>query len=151
MKTSIRLEQAIKKLYRAFHNDELHPECCKRCAVGNILDNTDSWKYLSDFHGSPRLNYVGQVHQSFGRKFNGYTPMELLKIETTFLKACAYQLPFHHKHNRPKNPTDKDNLFNGLNAVVALLCKLDNVENVMDYRKLFEFDKIQQKPTTIPF
>ncbi|CAH8283833.1 hypothetical protein EV196_103498 [Mariniflexile fucanivorans] len=139
MKTSIRLEQAVQKLYNAFYNNELHPECCKQCAVGNILDNSDSWKHLSDQHGALELNYLGNVHQSFGRKFNGYTPLELLHIEATFLRACGYQLPFHHKNKKPKNPTDKDVLFKGLTAVVTLLCSLDGIPNFMDYTKLFEF------------
>ncbi|GAA4932286.1 hypothetical protein GCM10023314_00710 [Algibacter agarivorans] len=139
MKTPIRLEQALKKLYVAFHNNTLHPECCKQCAVGNILDNKDSWKHLSDLHGDLKLNYVGIVHQNLGRKFNGYTPLELLQIEATFLKACGYKLPLHYKNNKPQNPTNKDSLFNGLSEVVKLLCNMDNVSNIMDYTKLFEF------------
>ncbi len=140
MKTSPRLEFAITKLYNAFHNNQLNPECCKQCAVGNILNNTDSWKHLSDSHGSLKLNYVGRVHQNLGRTFSGYTPLELLKIEHVFLNSCGYQLPLHYKKNKPKNPTDKELLFEGLSAVIALLCKLDNVTNVMDYTKLFEFE-----------
>lgn len=144
MKTSARLDSAVKKLYTAFHNNELHPECCRRCAVGNILNNTDSWKHLSDQHGAIELNYIGNVHQSFGRKFNGYTPLELLQIEAIFLKACGYQLPLHHKNKKPKNPTDKDVLFNGLTEVVTFLCELDTIPNIMDYTKLFEFEN--EKP-----
>lgn len=145
MNTSFRLDSAIKKLYNAFHNNELHPECCMQCAVGNILDNKDSWKHLSDHHGSVQLNYLGNVHQNLGRKFNGYSPMELLKIEATFLKACGYKLPLHYKNSKPKNPTDKDVLFNGLTEVVAFLCKLEGVTNVMDYSKLFEVENNQPK------
>jgi hypothetical protein len=139
MKTSNRLEYAITKLYNAFHNNESNPECCKQCAVGNILDKTDSWKHLSDYHGSVELNYIGEVHQSFGRSFNGYSSLELLKIEATFLDACGYKLPLYHKNNKPENPTDKSVLFDGLSAVIKLLCMLDGVSNVMDYTKLFEF------------
>ena len=140
MKTTFRLESALKKLYTAFHENTLNPECCKQCAVGNILDNTDSWKHLSDSHGALELNYVGKVHQNLGRKFNGYSPLELLKIEAAFLKACGFQLPLHHKNNKPKNPTDKTILFNGLCAVISCLCKLDSVTNVMDYTKLLVFE-----------
>ncbi|NCO62926.1 MAG: Na(+)-translocating NADH-quinone reductase subunit F, partial [Flavobacteriia bacterium] len=99
---------------------------------------TDSWKHLSDEHGALELNYIGNVHQMLGRKFNGYSPLELLHIEARFLKACGYQLPLHHKNKKPKNPTDNDVLFEGLTAVVTYLCKLDNIPNVMDYTKLFE-------------
>lgn len=140
MNTTRRLDQAISKLYNAFHHNELHPECCQQCAVGNILDNKDAWKHLSDDHGSLHLNYLGIVHQNLGRKFNGYSPMELLQIEATFLKGCGYSLPLHYKGIRPKNPTNKDILFNGLCETVALLCELDHVDNFMDYSKLFEVE-----------
>lgn len=142
---SHRLEKAIEKLYVAFHNNTLHPECCKSCAVGNILDNKDSWKHLSDDHGSLHLNYLGKVHQGLGRRFNGYTPQELLQVEAAFLAACDYELPFRHNHKRPKNPTDKDLLFKGLCAVISFLCKLDHVPNIMDYTKLFEVENDKPK------
>lgn len=135
-----RLEQALIKLYNAFHNNRLNPEDCNACAVGNILDNYDSWKHLSNEHGSMELNYVGRVHQNLGRKFNGYTPLEILEIEKVFLEACGFKTPLCHYNPKPQNPTDKETLFNGLCAVVELLCKLDNVPNVMDYSKLFEYE-----------
>ncbi|RED50090.1 Na(+)-translocating NADH-quinone reductase subunit F [Seonamhaeicola aphaedonensis] len=141
MKTTTRFESAIKKMYTAFHNNKLNPECCKQCAVGNILDNNDSWKYLSDDHGALQLSYIGKIHQGLGRKFNGYSPLELLQIEMTFLRACGYQLPLHHKNKKPKNPTNKDLLFNGLTKTIELLCELDNIPNVMDYQNLFKFKK----------
>lgn len=145
METSPRLESAIKKLYTAFHNNTLNPECCQQCAVGNILDNRDSWKHLSDGHGSLVLNYVGKVHQALGKTFNGYTPLELLQIEHTFLSACGFQVPLHHRNTKPKDPTDKDLLFEGLRAIVDFLCKLDNVENVMDYTELFKHKSKKQQ------
>lgn len=147
MKTPYRLEKAIEKLYIAFHNNELHPECCQSCAVGNILDRTDAWKHLSDEHGSVVLNYVGKVHQNLGRRFNGYTPYELLHIEAIFLKACKYELPLRHHNQKPANPKDKNLLFNGLCEVVKLLCQLDGVPNIMDYTKLFE--TVNDKPKYI--
>jgi hypothetical protein len=145
MKTSPRLEAAITKIYNAFHNNELNPECCKQCAVGNILDKTDSWKHLSDDHGSVQLNYVGKVHQTLGRKFNGYTPLELLQIETIFLEACGYELPINYKNKKPKDTDNKEVLFKGVQAVIAFLCKLDNTPNVMDYSKLFVFENNEPK------
>lgn len=140
MNTPNRLEQALIKLYNAFHNNELNPECCAACAVGNILDNHDSWQHLSDEHGSLKLNYVGRVHQKLGRKFNGYSPLELLQIEKIFLEACGFKTPLCHYDQKPQNPRNKETLFNGLSAVVAFLCKLDNIPNVMDYSKIFEYE-----------
>lgn len=140
MNTPKRLEQALIKLYNAFHNNELNPECCSACAVGNILDNYDSWKHLSNDHGSLELSYVGNVHQKLGRKFNGYSPIELLHIERTFLEACGFKVPLCHYNPKPENPTNKELLFNGLCAVVGYLCKLEGIANVMDYSKIFEFE-----------
>ncbi len=140
MNTPKRLEQALIKLYNAFHNNELNPECCSACAVGNILDNHDSWKHLSDEHGSIELNYIGRVHQKLGRKFNGYTPLELLHIEKVFLEACGFTVPLSHYNTKPLYPTNKDTLFNGLCAVVSYLCQLENISNVMDYSRIFEFE-----------
>ena len=145
MKTTSRLESALKKLYIAFYDNTLNPECCKQCAVGNILDQKDSWKHLSDSHGGLELNYVGKVHQTLGRKFNGYSPLEILKIENIFLSACGFKLPLHYKNEKPKNPTDKDVLFNGLFAVISFLCELDGVSNVKDYTRLFEIKN--EKPS----
>lgn len=137
MNTPIRLEQALLKLYNAFHNDTLNPECCKQCAVGNILDNTDAWKHFSEDHGSLTLNYIGMVNQKFGRRFNGYSPLELLQIEATFLSACGYSLPLRHNGLRPQQISD-DSLFNGLDAVIDFLCQLDGVVNTINYKKLFK-------------
>ena len=88
-----RFEAAVAKLYDAFHNNRLNPECCLQCAVGNILDNTDQWRHFTEEHGSLKLNYVGLVHQRIGRRFNGYTPQELLEVEASFLAACGFSLP----------------------------------------------------------
>ena len=138
MKTTKRLEQALIKLYNAYHNNRLNPEDYTACAVGNILDNHDSWKHLTSNHGSLELSYVGRVHQNLGRKFNGYSPQEILQIEKVFLDACGFKTPLCHYNSKPLNATDKDILFEGLSAVINLLCKLDNLENVMNFTKLFE-------------
>lgn len=138
MKTTKRLNEALNKLYTAFHNGTLNAECCKHCAVGNICNNTDSWKHLSDSPGSLKLNYIGQVHQSLGRKFHGYTPLELLNIEAEFLNGCGYILPLNHKNPKPKDPTSKETLFDGLCAAVEYLCFLDGIHNVMDHLPLLQ-------------
>lgn len=155
MYSNSRLDRAIIKLYNAFNSSNLNPECCKQCAVGNILDNTDSWKHFSDNHGSTNLNYIGSVNQRLGKSFNGYTPLELLKIEVIFLTACGYELPFKHNHLKPKNPTDTHILFSALCEVIKFLCDLDNVKNELDYTNLFKtatvFKEINTKKTTNKF
>lgn len=140
MKTSARFDNAIEKLYLAFHSAQLNPECCKQCAVGNICGNSDSWKHLTDRHGSTVLNYVGLVNEAFGKKINGYMPSELLQIEAEFLKACGYSLPFNYRGKRPTDPTSKETLFKGLCTTVSFLCQLEGVADVMDCSRLFNFE-----------
>lgn len=144
MNTSKRFEKAINKLYSAFHDDTLNPEDCAQCAVGNILDHKDSWKHLTDIHGSVKLNYVGLVHQNLGRKFNGYTPIEILKIEASFLKGCGYRLGRNFCHK--PDFINKDILFNGLCEVISTLCQLDNLNDIMDCSELFQY-----KNTTLEY
>ncbi|GAB4155470.1 MAG: hypothetical protein Tsb0033_04810 [Winogradskyella sp.] len=139
MKTSKRFENAIRKLYLAFHEGTLNPEDCKQCAVGNILDNNDSWKHMTDLHGSTKLNYVGLVHQNLGRRFNGYSPIELLQIEASFLKGCGYRLGRTYCH-KPDSYKNQEVLFNGLSEVVGTLSKLDGIKNVMDCSFLFDYE-----------
>lgn len=139
MKTSQRFDSALKKLYKAFQHNTLNPEDCSQCAVGNILDNNDCWRHFTDIHGSKSLNYIGLVHQNIGRKFNGYTPLELLNIENAFLTGCGYRLGKYYCH-KPDNYKNQSILFNGLCEVVSTLCQLDGIDDVMDCFKIFEFD-----------
>lgn len=149
MKTTKRLDAALNKLYTAFHNSTLNPECSKNCAVGNICNNTDSWKNLSNNHGSLQLNYVGMVHQNLGRRFFGYTPLELLGIEKEFLKGCGFELPLNHKNKKPKDPTSKETLFNGLSAAISFLCVLDGVADIMDCSALLNYHPSYTAPQPI--
>ncbi|MAZ73193.1 MAG: Na(+)-translocating NADH-quinone reductase subunit F [Flavobacteriaceae bacterium] len=137
MKTTARFEAAIQNLYTAFYNNTLNPECCTQCAVGSILGGSNAWQHLSDHHGSFQLNYVGKVHEMMGRRFQGYLPSELLQIENAFLQGCGYQLPLHHSHFKPSNPTDKELLFDGLCATLTVLCKLDNITNTTTISTVF--------------
>lgn len=139
MTTSIRFDSAIKKLYSAFHNNTLNPDDCKQCAVGNIVDNKDFWKHLTDQHGSVKLNYVGLVNEKLGRRFSGYSPIELLKIENAFLKGCGYELTSQRRLYKPE-VINNHTLFDGLCEVVSLLCYLDGIEDVMDCSTLFNFE-----------
>lgn len=142
--TTTRFDAAVKKLYEAFHSNTLNPDDCKHCAVGNILDCSDSWKHLTDRHGLVKLNYVGLVNQNFGRRFNGYTPLELLQIERAFLNGCGYSGLSGGRLIRPDDISNKDVLFNGLSQVVERLCELDGIKNIMDCSSLFDFKQSRE-------
>jgi len=134
-----RLETALEKLYTAFYNEQLDPENCCHCAVGNICDNFDAWKHFTDIHGSVQLNYLGRLHETLGKRINGYSPIELLSIEAVFLKACGYSLNSRNRLLKPAKVIHRDMIFKGLCASIDYLCRLDSVENVMDLYKRFDF------------
>ncbi|NND87900.1 MAG: Na(+)-translocating NADH-quinone reductase subunit F, partial [Flavobacteriaceae bacterium] len=115
---------------------------------GNILDRSDAWRHFSDYHGSTRLNYVGIVHQRLGRKFNGYSPSELLQIEAVFLKACGFELPLLPTSIKPSLQDNKDLLFLGLVAVVDYLCSLDKIANGMNCEETFDYTYSNEKTIT---
>ena len=150
METSNRFNKALEKLYKAFHENRLNPLSCTQCAVGTILDNNHYWKEFSNYNGTLQLNYVGLVHQRLGRKFNGFTPLELLQIEKVFLQACGYSVPLHQYTftNKKKN---KDKLFKGLEAVIAQLCVFDKIPNVIDCTVLFTTIQAMPKTTNQEF
>ncbi len=145
MTISRRMEQAIQKLYTAFHSGHLNPDCCILCAVGNICDSRDYWKHFTDLHGSVKLNYVGTINEAFGKKFNGYSPLELLKIEAQFLVGCGYSLPIDRRGKNSKVAVTKEILFQGLSKVVSFLCELDGVPDMMDCSQLFDFELEEDK------
>ncbi|MGJ8666705.1 MAG: Na(+)-translocating NADH-quinone reductase subunit F [Patiriisocius sp.] len=149
MNTTFRFEAAISKLYDAFYNNELNPLCCKQCAVGNICDNKDAWKHLSDFHGSTQLNYVGVVHQRLGRKINGYSPVELLTIEATFLKACGFSIPLIGLKDNSREHVSNEQIFDGMVSVIDLLCELDGITNPMAYKAIFRNELDSKKSSKI--
>ena len=137
-----RLEIALGKLYTAFYNDQLDPENCCHCAVGNVCDNVDAWKHLTDFHGSVQLNYLGRLNQTLGKRINGYSPIELLSIEASFLKGCGYSLSSGNRLRKPKAVIDQEIMFKGLCATIDYLCTLDRVENVMELYQRFDLSTI---------
>lgn len=132
MKLPIRLENAITKLYTAFHSGLLQATNCTMCAVGNICDNSMgwSWNFGHDTKTNNNILELIKEYNNGGRETffqNGYSGLELHTIEKIFLESLI-----------GSDVTIKENQFKGLCAVVEYLCELDNIPNVMDYTKLFE-------------
>ena len=120
-----RLSEAITKLYAAYDTGNLHPECSCTCAVGTILDGRKDWTHLQTSHGSLQLSRLGLLHQNLNRKFNGYTPHELMQIETVFLEGCGYELPLNYKFHRPSKNEINSKLFLALDRTIDFLYALD--------------------------
>jgi len=125
MKTTKRFENAIMKLYKAFHENTLNSFDCRHCAVGNMCDNNSKWA-SARFTVSSVWDYNNEEAKQVALKSN-YSLKELEFVEKVFIENVPY--------NRQ---TNKDAQFKGLCAVVEYLAKLDNIPNPMDYSKLFE-------------
>lgn len=139
MKLPIRLENAITKLYTAFHSNELNAMSCEHCAVGNICDNSSSWDDLPIFQSTLKWgndmqpsNYELELAEKTIEK-TGYSEEELQRVEILFLTATEF------------TKGNKEQQFKGLCAVVEYLCELDNIPNVMNYTKLFETENEKPK------
>lgn len=141
MKTTERFDNAVSKLYTAYHSGELSGMQCHMCAVGNICNNNSSWyepvaksrphtkgTYLDD----TKLPLICDVLENETIKKTGYSGNELAKVESIFVSHSYYD-------------ETKETQFKGLCAVVEYLCELDNIPNVMDYRKLFESENNEPK------
>jgi hypothetical protein len=130
MKTTKRFENAVMKLYNAFHKNELDAMDCTACAVGIVLGH-GKWycgsgiDYLELGSDKPRDFYL------HGNNNSNYSKEELALIEMKFILGVGYVGYFIDRKN-------KDAQFKGLCAVVEYLAELDDIPNPMDYTKLFE-------------
>jgi hypothetical protein len=135
MKTTNRFENAVIKLYNAFHENRLNAMDCYACAVGNICDNKDDWKWQNGFYTeSFRHASVSQINLANEQiEKTGYSRVELVKVEKLFMDTHKDVSELKHQQ------------FKGLCAVVEYLAELDNIPNPMDYTKLFETENDKPK------
>jgi hypothetical protein len=140
MKTTKRFDEAVMKLYNAFHENRLNAMDCTACAVGNICDGSSDWRYVEEYN-------MGSIGISMGINpepcinASGYSLKELMNIESYFL----YGSPRGCSRVFKNISKEKDEQFKGLCAVVEYLAELDNVPNPMDYTKLFETENDKPK------
>lgn len=140
-KIPIRLENAITKLYTAFHEGKLNAMdgCC--CAVGNLCNNEDYWV---------PIKYLSESGKEKAKIQSGYSHIELRQIESLFM--FGYKVNYKGTvlgraewADWRGTKLEKESQFKGLCAVVEYLCELDNIPNVMDYTKLFETENDKPK------
>jgi len=140
MKTTKRFDKAVIKLYNAFHKGRLNSNHCGACAVGNIVGH-GFWS-----GGAPSDYIIGvrMVREiTINDNVSGYNKKELAGIEYRFIMAVHSSGPTYNGKKGRYNEKKKDH-FRGLCAVVEYLCELDNIPNVMDFTKLFEYNKENQ-------
>ena len=135
MKTTKRFEDAVTKLYTAFHKGELEKCNCAKCAVGSIVGS----RLWANFLPKYGVNGIPLSEDSFYLKYQpenilnskldveatGYSVNELANVEEIFMES-------HFSEQ------GKSGQFKGLCEVVEYLCELDNIPNVMDFTSLFD-------------
>ena len=146
MNTGIeRLDKALDKLYKAFHNGTLDAMDCKHCAVGNLCNNSNSWIDNGSFLPPP-IGAIDRICSSFENK-TGYNLIELSNIEHIFVYGSKpgspilfgnYISDYDVKSRLYTKEEQRELQFKGLCAVVEYLCELDGVKNVMDYTDIFK-------------
>ena len=141
MKTTKRFDNGVRKLYTAFHNNELVTMDCTKCAVRNICDNRSDWRYVKEYGMAEHIGYY-DVSPNQVIKESGYSLLELMNIESLFMYGRKKE---DNYGGWIGDKETKERQFKGLCAVVEYLCELDNIPNVMDYTSLFEYkDKIKE-------
>lgn len=136
MKTTKRFDNAVTKLYTAFHNGTLNALKCEACAVGNLCDNDGGWFNIGEEFNHRKIPFRYTLK-------TGYSVEELNTIESLFMFGTKNIHTDVSKFYSSDNK--KETQFKGLCAVVEYLCELDNIPNVMDYTKLFETENNQPK------
>lgn len=147
-KLTNRLEKAVTKLYTAFHEGTLNSNDCTACAVGNICNDNGHWSYLlGDNHGTgilrktnvSNIDYIETGKEAI--KDTEYSAQQILNIEKTFLEGTNFKVNEESYSEEKGFKETKEEQYQGLCNVVAYLCKLDGIENVMDIQSLFEFNQ----------
>ena len=157
MKTSERFNIAIKALVQAFLQGTLFKGYCSTCAVGNIIsyhkgiklsscydimlekDGTEENTKWFDVFGTTRQDqfiyphkYVNEAKEQIDS--TGYTWQELAKIEYVF--ETNTKIPPDNYTEYTLKEIDKDQ-FNGLMAVVDVLCEIEGITEVQEYKDMF--------------
>lgn len=134
MKNKEQFDHAVKVLVTAYLNSSLVQSNCHACAVGNLVAAGLNIKYDQDLkwigrqaawpavfvtlrHQIPQVRrpwaYTGEAQQQIDA--TGYTWQELARIEYAFERA-------------PMGKTAEEYRFNGLMAVIDVLCQIHELD-----------------------
>lgn len=164
-----RFDNAVSKLIKAFFDETLEKGQCSCCAVGNICDNKSDWKNLFVTLGTSedreQINCIRSgITDTDARFFSpeelseirekafdtikqtGYNAYELAKVEKAFEENTeAIKIGSDKYENEEGEEISHDEYikdqFNGLCAVIDVLCQLEGINNPDQYKKM-----LREKP-----
>jgi hypothetical protein len=150
-----RFNDAISALVKGYIHGTLAKGACAACAVGNIVakgigcdivshDGVFDWigqvpcwplVFITESSGNQSIlpeNYFGSIKDQIDS--TGYTWQELAKVEKAFEQNT--KISFENYENVTPEEIDKDQL-NGLYAVVDVLCEIEGIKEVEEYKLMF--------------
>lgn len=159
-----RFERAYNALVKAFFEGTLAKGICAACAVGNIVgdamggtvsiagyycncrnkegDTIDNsfWSYLfCTADGDQRRDFYNTDETTINTKdrlltLTGYEAEELARVEYAFETNSLIKYKKYDFYTEQEILEDQ---YNGLAAVVDVLCELDGMENATSYKQKF--------------
>src|SRR6186713_2209173 len=155
MKNSERFNRAIAGLIAGFFEGNLAKGDCGACAVGNIVAHCYGKKaFLSELDDFTFNSHWGKVFKTIAEygqfididyyrdeakeniDVTGYSIRELAKVEKVFEENTEIDFTEYHKHSKDEIMQDQ---YNGLMAVVEVLCQIEGIENPKEYKDMFAF------------
>lgn len=149
-----RFNKAYDALVKAYFEGTLAAGTCSACAVGNIVaagqggtvekfinyDHAPVYVCDSDNHfwSCFLLQAPDKYQDLYLKSITDYSWDELAEIESAFEHHTKIKYFFYHEHDEQKVLEDQ---FNGLCAVVDVMCKLDGIDSPMEYK-----DKFREHP-----
>ncbi|MDQ6481615.1 hypothetical protein [Dyadobacter sp. LHD-138] len=143
-----RFKNAVDSLVSDFFKDELTKGSCSKCALGRIVAHSFNQNNITDvpvdfwkeaFVTSERIQTVNIKY--FDHEFllktvesTQYSIEEMMRIEYAF--ESNTQISWDLMANKSSNEILKDR-YNGLMAVVEILCEIDGIENATDFKQMF--------------
>jgi hypothetical protein len=155
-----RFDRAIQALISAFFDGTLIKADCRACAVGNMVASSIGQKLdpkkLIDIDYKCELRHWAHVFVSkptyqvlkpecYGGKAKmlidstNYTWQELAKVEKAFEDNTKINGSMYRRHSKDEIMQDQ---YNGLMAVVSVLCGIEGIENQEEYKEMFAYQKV---------
>ena len=155
-----RFKNAIDALVYAFFNDTLAKGTCNACAVGNMVahgfgkkvdreynlvckDGVGNNEWHHAFMTNAHTGYQTIHFENFDKNgvvvccnATGYTALELAMVEKAFEKNTGIHWTNYESHQKDDIMQDQ---YNGLMAVVDVLCEIEGIEDPTEYKELFAY------------
>lgn len=151
-----RFKNAIDALVYAFFNDTLAKGICTCCAVGSIVAAGFGKKVNGAFpvyneNGTPNSAWgnafqTTEIGQTFRKTYfsdpevlecvipTGYSILELARVEKAFEENTEIDWINYPRFTKEEITQDQ---YNGLLAVVDILCEIEGIQDPTEYKELF--------------